>query len=104
MFFHILPGAVLAAAIVLTGCTNSSTTGAQHPGTADCGASLLQDRIGEPVTGTSAQDARVGGRPVQSRGAVRIYQSGQPVTQDYSEFRLNLETDAAGNLVIATCG
>jgi hypothetical protein len=41
---------------------------------------------------------------VQSRGAVRIYQSGQPVTQDFSESRLNLETDAAGNLVIATCG
>lgn len=30
--------------------------------------------------------------------------AGQPVTHDYRENRLNLETDASGNVVAATCG
>lgn len=104
MFSHVLSGAALAAAIVLSGCSNTSPPVGRPSPPADCGASLLQDQIGKPVTGTSAADARVDGNPVQSEGTVRIYQSGQPVTQDYSESRLNLETDAAGNLVAASCG
>lgn len=104
MFTHFHTGAALAAAIFLAGCTSSTPPAAPVPPPADCGASLLQDQIGKPVTGSSAADAQVGGNPVQSQGVVRIYVSGQPVTQDYSESRLNLETDAAGNLVSATCG
>lgn len=104
MFSHILSGTAVAAAIMLSGCSNASPTAAQLPPPADCGASLLQDRTGQPVSGTSAADARVGGDPVRSQGTVRIYQTGQPVTQDFSESRLNLETDADGNLVLASCG
>ena len=104
MSSHLLSAAGIAAVVVLSGCSNSSPGAGQLPSPADCGASLFQDHIGEPVTGASASDARIGGKPVQSKGAVRIYQSGQPVTQDFSETRLNLEIDATGNLVRATCG
>lgn len=99
-----LSGAALATAIMLGGCSNSAPTAAQLASPGDCGASLLQDRMGDLVSGTSASDVRVGGNPVQSRGLVRVYVSGQPVTHDYREARLNLETDASGKLVAASCG
>jgi hypothetical protein len=50
-----------------------------------------------PQTSVSA------GVPVQSQGLVRVIAPGQAVTQDYRENRLNLETDASGNLVRANC-
>src|SRR5690606_21235778 len=96
---HFIPGiAALAAALVLTGCTNAAPPAAQLPPPSDCGASLLQSKVGQPVTGSTAADAQVGGVSVQSQGVVRVITPGQAVTQDYSEARLNLETDAAGNL------
>lgn len=103
MFSRFQTGAALAATIILAGCTNT-TPAAQPPALADCGASVLQDQIGKPVTGKSAADAQVGGQPVRSKDVVRIYLSGSPVTMDFNEDRLNLETDAAGKLVKATCG
>jgi hypothetical protein len=104
MSSHLHTSAALVVAVILAGCTNTAPPAAQPPAPTDCGASLLQDQIGKPVTGSSAADAQVGGNPVQSQGLVRVYTTGQPVTQDYREERLNLETDAAGNLVRATCG
>jgi hypothetical protein len=103
-FFRLQAGAALAAVIILTGCTNTVPPASQPPAPADCGAAALQDQVGELVQGSTAADVTVGGAPVQSRGIVRVYATGQPVTQDYNESRLNLETDAAGNLVNATCG
>lgn len=96
--------AVAAASIVLTACTYVAPPAGQQPTLGDCGASILQNQIGKHVTGSSAADIKIGGNPIQSRGLVRIFVTGQPVTQDYREERLNLETDAAGNLVSATCG
>lgn len=104
MFSHFHVGAAVAAAMMLAGCNSSAPPVAQAPALTDCGASALQDQIGKPVKGTTAADATVGGTPVQSKGVIRIYASGQPVTMDFNEERLNLETDAAGNLVKATCG
>ena len=104
MFSHFHTGAALAAVIILAGCSNTSSPAAQSPALTDCGASVLQGQIGKPVTGKSAADAQVGGTPVRSRDVVRIYVSGSPVTMDFNEDRLNLETDAAGKLVKATCG
>jgi len=103
MFSHFNVSAAVVAAIILAGC-NSSTPPAQAAAPSDCGASALQDQIGKPVKGTTAADAQVGGTPVQSKGVIRIFVSGQPLTMDFNEERLNLETDAAGNLVKATCG
>jgi hypothetical protein len=102
---HFLPGvAALAAALVLAGCTSAAQPEAQLPAPSDCGASLLQDHVGEAVTGSSAADAQVGGVPVQSQGVVRVIAPGEAVTMDFNDARLNLETDAAGNLVRAACG
>ncbi|UXN75793.1 I78 family peptidase inhibitor (plasmid) [Devosia sp. A8/3-2] len=56
------------------------------------------------MRGTSASDATVGGVAVRSKGDVRVIAPGQAVIQNYSEDRLNLETDASGNLVRASCG
>ncbi|MHA6692713.1 I78 family peptidase inhibitor [Devosia sp. A449] len=105
MTLHFIPGvAALAAALILTGCTNMAPPAAQLPPPSDCGASLRQDKAGQPVTGSTAADVQIGGVAVQSKGEVRVIAPGQAVIQNYLEERLNLETDAAGNLVRATCG
>ena len=101
---HFFPILAVGVALVISGCTNTASPVAQQPPPADCGASLLQDKVGEPVAGSSAADATVGGVPVQSKGDVRVIAPGQAVIQNYSESRLNLETDGSGNLVRATCG
>jgi hypothetical protein len=95
--------AFLAATLALAGCTNAARPTVPPAPPADCGAAALQGSIGQRVTGTTAADVRVGGVPVQSQGLVRVIAPGQAVTQDYRENRLNLETDASGNLVRANC-
>jgi hypothetical protein len=97
-------GALLCSALVLVGCTNAAPPATQINAPQDCGASLLEDKIGEPVTGSSATDATVGGVPVRSKGDVRVIAPGQAVIQNYIESRLNLEVDGNGNLVRASCG
>lgn len=46
----------------------------------------------------------VGGILVRSNGDVRVIAPGEAVIQNFSEARLNLETDAAGDLVRVSCG
>ena len=106
MSLHLMPGAAaLFAMTMLAGCASSAVPPSNpSPPPLDCGAAALQDKIGQPVTGSSAADAQVGGVPVQSRGDVRVIAPGQAVIQNYSDARLNLETDATGKLVRATCG
>lgn len=62
------------------------------------------DKVGQPVTGTTAEDAMVGGLPVVSKGDVRVIEPDQAVIQNYREARLNLQIDAAGNLTRVSCG
>lgn len=77
---------------------------ADEPGEPDeCGASALQNRIGEPVTGTTPEDLTVGGERVTTAKSVRVVKEGQPMTMDYRVDRLTIETDEAGNLVSARC-
>jgi hypothetical protein len=101
---HFFPIAMLSAALVLSGCSSAAQPVTELPPPEDCGASLLQDKLGQPVSGSSATDATVSGVLVRSKGDVRVIAPGQAVTQDHSEARLNLETDAFGNLVKASCG
>jgi hypothetical protein len=95
---------LLCAALVLVGCTNAASPVTQKPALQGCGASLLQNKVGEPVTGTSASDTAVGAVPVKSKGDVRVIAPDEAVIQNYSESRLNLEVDDSGNLVRASCG
>ncbi|TIN86941.1 MAG: hypothetical protein E5Y29_04680 [Mesorhizobium sp.] len=92
---------LIASTIIMAGCTGIGPP-ARHP--PDCGAAALQNKIGLPVTGNSAEDVRVGGAPVRSKGDVRIVSPGQAVIHNYSDARLNLETDGRGNLKRAACG
>lgn len=92
------------AALVMAGFSSTASSLAAQNAPADCGADALKNKIGLPVTGSTAADVRVGGEPVPSKGIVRVIAPGQSVTQDYSDGRLNLETDAQGNLIRATCG
>ena len=94
---------VILAGMTLAGCS-ATGAGPTPPPTADCGAAALQDRIGEPVTGETAADVRVGGEPVQSLGNVRVVAPGEVVTMEFSAERLTLETDEAGNMAAARCG
>ena len=103
MLSYLRTGATLVAVVALSGCTNTSAPATPLPAPADCGASELQGKIGEPVKGSTADDAEVGGVLVASKGDVRVIAPGQAVIQNFSEARLNLETDAAGNLVRVSC-
>lgn len=99
-----LGSAAIAAALVLAGCTSTAAppqTGL--PPQDDCAAAALQSRIGQPVTGQTVTDVRVGGLPLEGVEMVRVIAPGQAVTMDFHANRLNLETDGAGNLVRAYC-
>jgi hypothetical protein len=104
MSFRLHTITAIAIATLLNGCTGTTLPAAPLPPLADCGAADLQDLLGQPVRGSSASDATIGGVPVRSKGDVRVIAPGQAVIQNYSEARLNLETGAAGNLVRASCG
>jgi hypothetical protein len=104
MPLRFLPIISICTALIVSGCTNTPSLSDPVRGPADCGASVLQDKLGEHVTGNSAENATVGGIPVSSRGDVRVIAPGQAVIQNYSDSRLNLEIDASGNLMRATCG
>ena len=96
--------AVLTTAIMLAGCTNATFPPSSSPALTDCGAAELQPKLGQPVGGSTATNASVGGVLVRSKGDVRVIAPGQAVIQNYSEDRLNLETDGSGKLLRATCG
>lgn len=102
---QLLVAGTVALGLALSGCTVSPGPGGEPTPVlpSDCGAEALQDRIGLPVTGTTAADVRIAGQPVLSRGTVRVIHPGQPVTEDYRPDRLNLEVNSAGNLVRAYC-
>lgn len=95
-----MAGGVLAASIILSGCT---ATGSNPPAANGCGATAVQDRVGQPVTGTTAENLRIGGEPVPTDGPVRVVGPGQPVTMDFRADRLTIETDEEGNMVSARC-
>jgi len=95
----------LSATLALAACSSSITPpDTSLPPPLDCGAGALMNKIGQPVTGSTAQDVRVGGSPIATSGTVRVIAPGQPVTQDYRPDRLNLEVSDIGNLVRPTCG
>ncbi|CAN7249917.1 I78 family peptidase inhibitor [Devosia sp. LjRoot16] len=101
---RLVPSVGLVAILVLSGCASTSRPPVHSLPVADCGASEVKTLIGQPVTGKSASDVRIGNNPVRSKGDVRVIAPGQAVIQNYSEGRLNLETDTSGRLLRATCG
>ena len=62
-----------------------------------CGARGLQSFVGQNV-------AVVRGTTIQSPGPVRIIAPGDLVTQEVDPTRINVRTDAAGQVVVVDCG
>lgn len=96
--------AIVFGAALMSGPAMASETEPAPVDAVDCGAEALQDRLGEAVSGTSADDVTVGGEPVEAAGVVRVVGPGDAVTMDFVAERLTLETDEDGNLVRAQCG
>lgn len=96
----------LAATLALAACSTSagSPPDTSLPPPVDCGAERLAGSVGGVVTGTTAADVRIDGLPIAAQGDVRVIYPGQPVIQNYSPSRLNLEVTNAGTLIRATCG
>jgi hypothetical protein len=82
---------------VLAGCT--AGVASDTPVDGKCDASRVQSLVGKPKP-TDVVAMQQSGATI-----VRQIQSGQMVTQDYSEGRVTIETDSASGLVVrATCG
>lgn len=103
-FSSALAGLALTAAVALAGCSSTTTPpDTSMPPPVDCGADALAGKTGQAVIGSTAQDVRVGGEAIAVPGTIRVIRPGQPVTMDFRHDRLNLEVNAAGNLVRAYC-
>lgn len=96
---------LLASSVVGTALVLAAAAVADEPGEPDeCGANILQDRIGEAVTGSTTDDLQVGGeRVVVSANAVRVVGPGDAMTMDFRSDRLTIDVDEDGNLVSARC-
>ena len=98
-------GLALVAALGVGACSSTSTPpDTSMPPPLDCGAQALAGKVGQPVSGSTAGDLRIGGESVQTTGSVRVISPGQPVTQDFRQDRLNVEVDDSGAMIRAFCG
>ena len=61
----------------------------------DCGATRLQEFVGQPVVEVAA---------IETPGPVRILAPGSVMTHDYVPDRLNIFTDDAGIVTELSCG
>jgi hypothetical protein len=92
-------GAAAAFCLAMGGCTQQAADSVVPalPAPGDCGASTYQHLVGQSPP-TPAPWSHSG-------GVVRVYNTGDAVTMDYSDTRLNIELDrASGKIVRITCG
>lgn len=95
---HALAPLVLSAA--LAGCVYATPVPPEEPfppadAPASCGADGLQGLVG--------QDRRVL-ETLRFSQPLRVIAPGTAVTMDFSPFRLNIETEAAGRITRVYCG
>lgn len=89
--------AVLAALLMLAGCTTDEITQAPAAGFCDRAAAA---RLAGQARLTDADAMRLTGASI-----VRQIAPGQPVQQDYTDARVTIETDpTTGRVIRATCG
>ncbi|MCD2315827.1 hypothetical protein LQ954_06660 [Sphingomonas sp. IC-11] len=91
--------AIVAAAVALAGCTTMDTALPTAPSQGRCNAANVQDFVGKALTAHQAEAKQRAGAAI-----VRSYETGSPLTMDYREDRLNIETNAAGTIVKLSCG
>ena len=86
----------VTATVPLFACTETPVPPPEPPLLVEpCGAMPLLALIGQPVTALPTT-----GLPP----AVRIIRPGDPVTEDYSETRLNVELDGQDRITRVYCG
>ena len=90
----LLPFAVMAP-LVLAACDATRASDAPPPPEDTCSAELIAPLIGQPQTALSAIILPIG---------TRIFRTGDALTMDFSPTRLNIEIDAGGTILAATCG
>lgn len=86
-----------ALALVLAACQPAPVEAPRPgvPGLSSCGGEPALKLIGQPVGKLPATG---------DWGTLRVIWPGMAVTEDYSETRLNVEVDADGMILNATCG
>lgn len=67
--------------------------------TGKCDAAAVQGLVGQPVAAVRADAQRRSGA-----ATVRVYRTGDAVTMDFREDRLNIETAPDGRIVALRCG
>ncbi|GGE33791.1 hypothetical protein GCM10007276_08920 [Agaricicola taiwanensis] len=99
MRYERLKSPVLAPVVLLTLASVTASCSAPAATSGVCDAQAAQRLVGERKP-TDADAMRLTGATI-----VRQIAPGQPVTQDYRDNRVTIETDPAdGRVVRATCG
>ena len=93
------PLALLTTLMLMNACATSPTPPPAAAG-GECNAAQAQFAVGRQLDSQLRADAQ------QRAGAktLRVYRSGDAITMDFSTQRLNLETDATGKVIKASCG
>ena len=86
-----------ALCLILAACQPAPVEAPQPgvPGLASCGGGTALKLIGRPMAELPATG---------DWGTLRVIWPGMAVTEDYSESRLNVEVDANGIILAASCG
>jgi hypothetical protein len=82
-------------AIAVLGLGLAGCVGAKVPAADACGAAGLQNLIGQSRDVLAAMTLPQG---------TRVIEPGMPITEDYSETRLNIDLDAQGRIARVWCG
>ncbi|WP_245708225.1 I78 family peptidase inhibitor [Sphingomonas palmae] len=90
--------ALLIAAATVAACAPKNAEVAASS-VVPCNAEPVQRFLGQPADTAQAEAQRLSGAR-----SVRRYATGDMLTMDYRADRLNIETDAAGQIVKLTCG
>ncbi|MDF2493363.1 I78 family peptidase inhibitor [Sphingomonas sp.] len=90
--------AILAAAVLLSGCATATSGSSGGDGAMMCNANAAERFVGLPLKGNEEAAQRAAGAQV-----IRAYVTGDALTMDYRSDRLNIETDPNGKIVAVSC-
>ena len=102
VWWTILPVTAVLAGCAGTGVSRPAGGATAAPPAAEqrCDSTGAQWAVGKTNTVKHVEEAR------RHAGALmaRVLRPGQPATMDYNFERLNLQVDASGRIIAATCG